>query len=418
MRSTAHLGSVPGLARLERLLERLGHPERRTRFIHVAGTNGKGSVCAMLSSLLTQAGYRTGLFTSPFLSDVREQVRVDGRRIDREAFARLARRIESCGSPPDELPTEFELMTALAFLYFAEQACDIVVLETGLGGGLDATNVIPPPLMAVITPIGLDHTQFLGGTLADIAAHKAGILKSGSRAVLAPQAPGAQAVLESACRQAGVPYSGPDLSTLQCLDRSLAGQHFVYAGQGPYTLPLLGAHQLENAALALEVVRCLQDQGLAVPEAAVQRGLACMHWPARMEVLSRAPLFLLDGGHNLEGVESAATTLAALLPGRRFVFLFGVLRDKPYPDMIARLAPLCERFVAVQPDNPRALPLDALCRALAKAGRPVTRCQTVTQGVQAAMSLAGKDGAVCALGSLYMAGEIRTAVLGGQGAAR
>ena len=195
MRSTAHLGSVPGLTRLNRLLALLGHPERRVRFVHVAGTNGKGSVCAMLSSILTQAGYRTGLFTSPYLSDVREQICVDGRQIEPAAFARLAARIEACGLPEDQLPTEFELMTALAFLYFADQRCDIVVLEAGMGGQMDATNVIPPPLAAVITRIGLDHTQFLGDTLADIAAHKAGILKPGSRAVLFPQSTEAQAVL-------------------------------------------------------------------------------------------------------------------------------------------------------------------------------------------------------------------------------
>ncbi len=411
MQSTAHLGSVPGLERLQTLLARLGHPERQGRYIHVAGTNGKGSVCAMTASILQAAGYRVGLFTSPFLSDLREQIQCDGVMISKDGYARLASRIASLGLPPECLPTEFELTSALAFLYFAEQRCDFVVLETGMGGAEDATNVIPAPLAAVITRIGLDHTQFLGGSLAEIAAQKAGILKKGSQAICYPQAPEAQQVIDSVCKQRQIPCALPDFSSLEIRSQGLAGQSFLYKGQGPYSISLLGPHQCQNAAMVLEIVSCLRRQGILIPEAALAQGLRQAQWPARLEVLCDAPLFLLDGGHNLQCIQAVCQAFDVLLHGQKIICLFGVMRDKEYPAMLQALAPYVRCFVGVQPSNPRALPLNALEQALSALACPYTLCDSVDAGVQTAFALSEAQKApICALGSLYMAGDIRQAV--------
>ncbi len=408
MQSTAHLGSVPGLARLQALLSRLGHPERQNRYIHVAGTNGKGSVCAMTASILQAAGYRVGLFTSPFLRDVREQIQCNGEMISPSSYMHLASRIAALGLPAESLPTEFELTTALAFLYFAEQKCDVVVLETGLGGAEDATNVIPAPLVATITRIGLDHMQFLGSSLADIAAHKAGILKKGCQAVCYPQASEAQQVIDDVCKQRQIPCVFPNFSELEVHSKGLDGQWFMYKGQGPYALSLLGPHQCKNAAIALEIIRCLRRQGFVIPEAALTQGLCQVQWPARLEVLCSDPLFLLDGGHNLQCIQAVCQALDALLQGQKIICLFGVMRDKEYPTMLQALAPYVCAFVGVQPSNARALPLEALGRALAKTGIPYTLCDSIQAGVHTALSLSETQKApICALGSLYMAGDIR-----------
>ena len=411
MQSTAHLGSVPGLSRLENLLSALQHPERKLSYIHVAGSNGKGSTCAMIASLLQQAGYRVGLFTSPFLSDLREQIRINGEKISKQAYTRLAGRIADLKWPAEQLPTEFELTVALAFLYFCEQQCDFVVLETGMGGTLDATNVIPPPRVAVITRIGMDHTQFLGSTLSEISAHKAGIVKRGCMVVCYPQQDEAWHVVKKVCAEQDVPCIVPQLPALQIQSSSLEGQTFVYQGQGPYQLSLLGKHQAVNAIMALETIQCLRRQGVHIPPAAIQAGLANVQWPARLEILHRQPLFVLDGGHNLQCIQTVVQTLDTLIPNGSFVCLFGVMGDKDYPAMLQTLTPYVSHFVGVQPNNSRALPLDALGQAFAQTHRPYTLCTSIPQGVETALCLAQAHGVpVCALGSLYMAGEIRGAV--------
>ena len=412
MQSTRFLGSVPGLSRLQALLARLGNPERQCRFIHVAGTNGKGSVCKMLSSVLCQAGYRTGLYTSPYLHSVREQIQVNGKEIDREAYIRLAEKLAGCGLNKDALPTEFELNTALAFLYFAEQKCEVVVLEAGMGGALDATNVIPAPMVAVLTPISRDHTSFLGETLGQIAAQKAGIIKPGCRVISAPQDEAVQHEIEAACQAQNVPCTTTTPSLLNRKNFSLSGQRFYYGLQGPYFLPLLGRHQLENAALVLQTVLCLKEMGFRIPDQSITAGLAEAHWPARLEILGRPPLFILDGAHNTAGMQSAIACLKELCPDRSFVFLTGVMRDKSYEQMFSEMAPLAAQFIGVQPENPRALPLSEMEQALLQTGRPAMVCDTVQEGVKAAIQAAKEHNAgVCAIGSLYMADDVRKAAL-------
>ena len=331
-------GSRPGLSRVRELLHRLGDPQDGLQFVHIAGTNGKGSTAAMLASILRAAGYTTGLFTSPYLERFAERMQVNGAPVPDAEFAAVCQTLQPCIAAMDDPPTEFELVTAAAMLWFRRRGCDVVVLEVGLGGRLDATNVISAPACAVITNIGLDHTEILGGTLAQIAREKAGILKPGTCAVSYPQAQEVRSVLREICAQRGIPLTEVDVSAIVPLTDSVDGQTFTYRG-AEYALPLLGAHQLRNAAVALETVAALRARGWRIPDATVHAGLAQVRWPARFELLRRAPWFVLDGGHNPQCAQTVADNLARYFPGRRITLLVGVLADKDYPAMFAALAP-------------------------------------------------------------------------------
>ena len=302
-------GSRPGLSRVRELLHRIGDPQDTLQFVHIAGTNGKGSTAAMLAAVLQAAGYTTGLFTSPFLEQFAERMQVNGQPIPDAELAAACETLQPCIAAMDDQPTEFELVTAAAMLWFQRRGCDIVVLEVGLGGRLDATNVIGAPACAVITNIGLDHTEILGDTLAQIAREKAGILKPGTRAVSYPQVPEVRAVLRGTCARLGIPLTEADADAIEPLRDSVDGQTFSYRG-AVYDLPLLGRHQLRNAAVALETVAALRARGWRIPDAAVHAGLAQVRWPARFEVLRRAPWFVLDGGHNPQCAQTVADNLA------------------------------------------------------------------------------------------------------------
>ena len=296
-------GSRPGLSRVRELLHRLGDPQDGLQFVHIAGTNGKGSTAAMLASILRAAGYTAGLFTSPYLERFAERMQVNGVPVPDAEFAAVCEALQPCIAAMDDPPTEFELVTAAAMLWFRRRGCDVVVLEVGLGGRLDATNVIAAPACAVITNIGLDHTEILGDTLEQIAREKAGILKPGTRAVSYPQTPEVRAVLHEICAQRGIPLTEVDAAAIAPLTDGVDGQAFTYRG-AEYTLPLLGAHQLRNAAVALETVTALRARGWRIPDAAVRAGLAQVRWPARFELLRRAPWFVLDGGHNPQCIQA------------------------------------------------------------------------------------------------------------------
>lgn len=401
------LGSRPGLERVRQLLKLLGNPQDTLRFVHVAGTNGKGSTAAMLASILQSAGYRTGLYISPFLERFNERMQINGVPIADTELAAVCDRMQPCVAEMADSPTEFELVTAAAFEWFAVRQCDIVVLEVGLGGRLDATNVIRAPECAVITNIGLDHTAVLGDTVAQIAFEKAGILKPGTRAVAYQQAPEAAAVLHEACRERGIPLTEADFSEIELLTDSVDGQSFRYRDGEALSLPLLGAHQRQNAAVALEAVGALRAAGWEIPDRAVREGLRTVVWPARFEILQRSPWFVLDGGHNPQCAETVAANLARYFPQKRKILLTGLLADKNYAEMTEILAPLADAFVTVTPESERALPAGALAEHLRRYGKPVTACDTIPAGVDTALALAGADDVVCATGSLYMAGEIR-----------
>lgn len=400
---------TPGLDRIRELLRRLGDPQRELKFIHVAGTNGKGSVCACLASVLEAAGYRVGLNTSPHLERFEERIRVNGREIPGQALGALLSRIRPAAEAMAEHPTEFELITAAAFLHFRREGCELVVLETGLGGALDASNVIEVPELAVLTAMGVDHAALLGSTLAEIAGAKAGIIKPGGDVVSRGGCPEADRVFRRVCRERGAALTELDLSRLRVRKRDLEGMTLDFGPWEGLTLPLAGTYQAENAALALTALERLGEKGWRIPEEAVRRGLAAVRWPGRFEVLGRDPLFLLDGAHNAHGMRATVESLRTLLPGRRLVFLVGILADKDVGEMLDLLAPLAERVLTLRPDSPRAVDPAELCAALAERGVEARACGSAAEGVAAAKEAAGRRGAVCALGSLYLAGEIRTA---------
>lgn len=312
--SESWLGSKPGLSRTQELLHRCGDPQDRLRFVHVAGTNGKGSVCAMLASVLTAAGYKTGLYISPYIARFSERMSIDGREIPMEELAQITEMIRPHALAMEDSPTEFELVTAIAMEYFARSRCDIVVLEVGLGGRLDSTNVIAAPECAVLTNIGLDHTEILGDTVEMIAAEKAAIIKTGSTAVLYAQKASVMELARETCQSLGVPLRIADFSRLTSVSDTLDGQVFRYRSWEELNLPLLGAHQLRNAAVVLETVEALRGRGYEIPQAAVREGLAKTRWPARFEIVSRKPYFVVDGGHNPQCAESVARGLQHYFP--------------------------------------------------------------------------------------------------------
>lgn len=406
--SVSWKGSVPGLSRITELLRRLGEPQKTLRYIHIVGTNGKGSTAAMLASILRAAGYRTGLFTSPYVLDFRERMQLDNEMIPESELAALTAQIRPHAEAMEDPPTEFELICAIALAWFAQKRCDIVVLEAGMGGEYDATNVIPPPEVAVFTNIGLDHTEYLGGTVEAIAATKAGILKPGCEAVLYPNEPGVERVISQLCREKKIPLHRT--KPLSLCEESLEGQT-VLAGGRRLFLPLLGAHQRDNAAVALQTVQALRRRGWELPDTAIREGLASVRWPARLELLCKKPVFLLDGGHNPQCIEALRAAVETYLPGKPLTLLTGVLADKDYAPMYAQMVPLASRVLTLTPPNPRALSADALAQALAPYGKPVRACETVGQAVRLAFAETPPDGAVVAFGSLYLAGNIREATL-------
>ena len=408
--SVSWKGSVPGLSRTQELLRRLGDPQNRLKFVHIAGTNGKGSTAAMLASVLQAAGYRTGLYTSPYITCFNERMQVDGRMIDDDELAQITQELRPHAEAMEDHPTEFELVTAIAMVYFARHACDIVVLEVGLGGALDSTNVISQPEVAVICNIGLDHTEVLGDTLEKIAQAKAGIIKGGDVVIYRGQA-SVEQVFADACARTGARLHRADFDAIVPVSAALDGQVFDYGARKALLLPLLGAHQLKNASVVLTTVDVLIARGWHISEQALREGLRTVRWPGRFELLRREPVFIVDGGHNPQCMASLAENLKAYLAGRPITALTGVMADKDYSDMYRIVAPYISRYVTVTPDNPRALRAEALAEALRVYGKPVTACPTVAEGVAEALRQTGSGEAVVAFGSLYMVGDIRAAVL-------
>lgn len=400
-----------GLGRMKQLMEYLGQPQRGLKFVHVAGTNGKGSVCAMLSSILTCAGYRTGLYTSPHLERENERFRINGREISDQALICLAEQVRSAADRMEDPPTEFERLTAMAFLYFQQERCDIVVLEVGLGGALDSTNVISAPEAAVITNIGLEHTDRLGKTLEEIASAKGEIIKEGGDVIVYPNEITVMGVLKTLTeRQRGRLYPA-DPDQLIPLAETLDGWLFFWKPQQQKLfLPLLGHHQRYNAAVVLRTVEILRRRGWSIPGEAVRSGLAETRWPGRLEVLGHQPLFLLDGGHNPQCAQALCQSLERLLPGRRAVFLTGMLEDKNYQQIFPYILPVARKFICVTPPHPRAMPAHCLAEYLSRQQMPAVACKSVSEGIQLAVDEAGKQGVIVAFGSLYLAGAVRGAV--------
>ena len=401
---------APGLERIRTLLHALGDPQKELKFVHVAGTNGKGSVCAYLASILRCAGYRVGLCTSPFLEDFRERIQADGELIPPEVLGELTELARPAAEAMEDHPTEFELITAVAMLYFRRCRCDIVVLEVGLGGALDASNVIDVPEAAVITAMGMDHAAILGPTLGDIAAAKAGIIKPGGAVVSFGGCPEADAVIRERCREQGAQLTEVDFSRLRVVGTGLDGTDLEFAPYGALHVPLVGLYQAKNAAVAVTTVEVLEKRGWEISRRALEQGLASVCWPGRLEVVRRAgPVILRDGAHNAHGMAATVESLRALFPGKKLTILMGVMADKDVEDMLKLLAPIAGQVFTVRPESPRAMPAEELAALVNRYGVPAVPCAGVAAGLQVAAEAAGADGAVCALGSLYLVGEVRRA---------
>lgn len=403
-------GGTFGLERMNQLLELIGHPEKGLKFIHIAGTNGKGSTASMSANILHKAGYTVGLYTSPYIFKFHERMQVNGECISDEELIEICAEIKEKADTLESQPSEFELVTCIAFVYFRRHHCDIISLEVGLGGEYDATNTIEAPEVAVLTNIGLDHTELLGDTLEKIAETKSKIIKTGCDCVTYQEPASVEAVFEARCKEVGARWTKADFDSLVSVSASLEGQVFHW---GPYQnlyLPLLGQHQLKNAATVLTIIETLRRRGWNISDEAVREGIATVSWPGRFELVAREPLFIVDGGHNPQCIEALVNNVRDYLGGRKLVILSGVLRDKDFHQMYKDMVPFASELVTVTPNNPgRAMPAAELKRYLEQFGKPVTACDQIADGVKLAKEKAGRDGVVLAYGSLYMVGEIEDA---------
>ena len=403
-------GSIPGLGRTQELLKKMGNPEKKLKFVHIAGTNGKGSTAAMTASILSRAGYRTGLYTSPYIYRFHERIQVDGVEISDEDLTEITEYVKPLADSMAQSPTEFELVCCIAFEYFYRKKCDIVVLEVGMGGAWDATNVIEVPEVAVITNIGLDHTEYLGDTVEKIAETKSGIFKPHGHAVVYRSTPSVEAVYERVCAERDVSLRKADFDGLVLKAHTLEGQVFDCGSRKNLVLPLLGDHQLHNASVVLSIADTLIGEGWKISEQNIYDGVRDVRWPGRFDIVCRKPLFIIDGGHNPQCIEALVKNIQDYLAGKKVVALTGVLADKDYADMYKPVMPLVDRFVCITPPNPRKLEAEQLAQYLRQAGAQAQASESILDGVKKAMELAGKDGVVLCFGSLYSIGGIRDAL--------
>lgn len=408
---------APGLARMQNLCDHLGNPEKELQCIHIAGTNGKGSLAAMTSSILTAAGYKTGLTISPYVVDFRERFQIDGEMIPPRTLANLTEKvldaIDAIEAEGGEKPVEFEAVTALAFLWFAREKCDLVVLETGLGGRCDATNVVPHKLVAAITKIGYDDMEVLGDTLDKIAAEKAGIIKEGTVVVNYPDQPAeAMGPILTAAAEAHTSIITPDKDDLTLLRGKRLENRIDYGGYRA-ALGLPGTHQANHAAMAVEIALALwREFGYDISDDAILQGLADARMPARIEVLRRHPLLLLDGCHNPDGAKMLAATLTRADFEENLVGVLGVLADKDYKDMLSDLAPCFAKVYTVTPNCPRALSAEELQKE-ARFHTDAEAADSVADAIRKAVDYADENNlaGVVVCGSLYLAAEARPLLL-------
>ena len=393
----------PGLERISELCEKLGHPERKLRFVHVAGTNGKGSFCSMTESVLRAAGYKTGLYTSPYIKEFNERMQINGKNISDDELVELTERIKPIADSMTDKPTEFELITAVAFEYFARNDCDVVVLEAGLGGRLDSTNVIRAPLLSVITGIALDHTAILGDTVEKIAAEKAGIIKDGAPILFGGDSDAAWAVIEKTAADKGSEALRVNYSRLCQVNATLNGTDFDFGDLKALHVNLLGLYQPRNAAVVLSALEILRRRGLEIPESAARAGLEAAVWHARFERVSKNPLIIFDGAHNPQGIEQAVKSVKHYFAGEKVCLLTGVLKDKNYEEIAKMLAEISDRAFTLTPDSPRALGASDYAEVLTSAGIEATPSNSIEEAFNAAKAYAQEvNKPLVCLGSLYV----------------
>ncbi len=393
----------PGLERITTLCEGLGNPQKDLKFIHVTGTNGKGSFCSMLTSVLSRAGLRVGRFTSPYLRFFNERIAISDEPISNDALCDLVERVRPIADAMTDKPTEFELISALGFLYFKEAGCDVVVLEVGMGGRFDSTNVIDKAALSVITGIALDHTAFLGDTVEKIAYEKAGIIKNGCPVLSAVTEDGPAAVIEEEARKKNAPLRVVDKSAVRVKRCDFSGTVLDFLGFSDIQISLLGLYQPENAALVLAAVEELRKAGFSISDEAVRSGMRKAYWPGRFEILRRKdPMILYDGAHNPQGIAAAVKSLRHYFGDEKLTVLSGVLKDKDYFTIAKDLATIGAEAFTFTPMNPRALDAEGYAEVLTDAGIKATACDSLKNAYKAALANAKKtERALVCLGSLY-----------------
>lgn len=407
-------GSVPGLTNIRNLCEKLGDPQRDLSFVHIAGTNGKGSVLCLLSTVLQEAGYRTGRYVSPTIFDYRERIQVNGRMISKKDLCtymtkmkKICEELVKEGKPH---PTPFEIETALAFSYFKEKKCDIVVLETGMGGELDATNIIQNTLAAVMVSISHDHRNFLGNSLTEITAAKAGIIKQGCTAVTVRQLPEVMKVLTQKCEKQGVTMKVAEPEQAYRVKSTLHKQTFSYKERRDLAISLAGRYQVDNAVTALEALDVLKDKDFSISEKAIYEGFIKAQWPGRFELLMSKPVFIADGAHNADGARRLADSIGFYFTNKRIIYIMGILRDKEQDEIIKATCPYAEQILTVPTLGSRGLGAYELA-CLVKEFHPcVTALDSVEEAVELGLLMADKDTVIIAFGSLSYLGRLINAV--------
>lgn len=407
-------GSVPGLVNIANLCEKLGNPQEKLQFVHIAGTNGKGSLLCFVSTVLKKAGYRTGRFLSPTVMDYRERIQVDGKMISRKDLCfYMSRMKQVCMELTKEKkphPTLFEIETALAFWYFKDKKCDIVVLEAGMGGELDATNIIKNTLVAAFASVSFDHMAVLGNTLSDIAGAKAGIIKKDCIAVTVKQVPEVMRVLQDKCMKMGIELICADPGRASHIKSVMGKQKFTYGDVKDITISLMGRYQIDNAVLALEVLKVLESRGYPISEKALYQGFSESKWPGRFELLCKKPVFIADGAHNADGAARLADSIRFYFTNRRIIYIMGMLRDKEQEEIIKATCPYAEQILTVPTKGARGLSSYELACEVRIFHQNVTALDSVEEAVELSFLFSDKDTVIIAFGSLSYLGDLIRAV--------
>ena len=415
------LGSVPGLDSIRALTEKLNNPQDELKFIHVAGTNGKGSVSSFVATVLQHCGFKVGRYISPTIYTYRERFQINGRMISKKELGEEMELIkEACDilvSEGKTHPTSFEIETALAFHYFMKKQCDFVVLETGMGGTLDATNIIKNPLICVLTSISMDHMQYLGDSLYEIAENKCGIIKEGSCVVSSVQSTEAEAVVKDICRKKNAKLVFADASLAEFVQTQKAGnpslekQVFVFEGER-FEISLLGQYQIENAVTAICVLRELCAMGYTqITDEKIKKGLFVTQWKGRFSLIARKPYFVVDGAHNVAAAKKLVRSIQFYFTNRKIVYIMGMFRDKEYEKVIQLTAPLASQIITVAtPGNLRALPAVELAHAVSEVNPNVTCADSLEEAVEMSYLFADKEAVIIGFGSLSFLGELMNIV--------
>lgn len=409
-----------GLDNIKKLLELLGNPQNNLKIIHVAGTNGKGSTCSFISSILKESGYKVGLYTSPFLETFTERIRVNGENIREEEVGKIVslikEKIEIMVSEGYSYPTEFEIVTAMAFYYYNQEKVDFVALEVGLGGRYDATNVIDKPVVSAITSISLDHTGILGDTLAKIAFEKGGIIKEDCPTIVYPQQEEASEVIKNICAEKKSKYIECDFKNIEIKSSNINSQIYNCNIKGKelrdLEIKLIGDHQIKNSIVALNVIEYLNDIKITnISEENIRKGLLETKWPGRIEKISENPMFIIDGAHNEEGAKSLANSIDKYFENKNKILVIGMLEDKDIDSVLDLLIPKFNKVITTTPDNPRAIDANKLKEKIERYNIEVTCKPNIKEAVDYALEISNKDDVIISAGSLYMIGNVRTIIV-------